>query len=82
MLSTLGSAMFLKLCVSGASSVLMYHTILVLAFAIPSGSWAYDRTRTSRGAAIGICLGATIGTIAISTLILGADYWWIYIARR
>ena len=82
MLSTLGCAMFLKLCISGASSALMFHTILVLSFAIPSGSWAYDRTRTSRGAATGICLGATIGTLVISTMLLGADYWWIYVARR
>ena len=74
--------MFLKLCVQGASSVVMFHTILVLSFAIPSGSWAFDRTRTSRGAAIGTCVGATLGTLLISSMILGADYWWIYVARR
>ena len=82
MLFTLGSAMFLKLCLHGATSVLMYHTILVLSFAIPSGSWAFDRTGSSRGAAIGTCVGATIGTLVISTMVLGVDYWWIYVARR
>ena len=80
--ATLGVALLCSLCVYGASSVNMFHMILVLSFAIPSGSLGYDRTRTSRGAAMGTCLGATIGTLMVSAMVLATDYWWIYIARN
>ena len=45
MLITLGVAMLIAIFTGGASSANMFHTILVLAFAIPGASWGYDRTK-------------------------------------
>ena len=45
MLITLWVAMLIAIFTGGASSANMFHTILVLAFAIPGASWGYDRTK-------------------------------------
>ncbi len=81
MLITLGLALFLSICTQGAASENLFHLILVLSFAIPGGSLGYDRNRTSRGVAIGTSVGAIAGTLAVSALVLTAD-WWVYMAGR
>ena len=70
MLITLGIAMLFMIFTRGASSANAFHTILVLAFAIPGASWGYDRNPTSRSAVLGLCLWATAGTIVLSTYFL------------
>ena len=51
------------------------HLLLVLAFAVPSGSFAFDRWGTRRSVVIGTCVGAIVGTILISVLVLIVDFW-------
>lgn len=66
----LSVCLLLAIYTQGASSPLASHTTLVLAFAIPGGSWGYDITQTSRGAAIGLIATAIIGTVTLSALVL------------
>ena len=47
MLVTFGVGLLAVLFTRGAPSVDAFHTILVLAFAIPGASWGYDRKPTS-----------------------------------
>jgi len=70
MLITLGVALLIALFTRGASSANLFHTILVLAFAIPGASWGYDRNPTSRSIAIGLCVWAIVGTLVLSAYIL------------
>jgi len=70
MLITLGIAMLITIFTRGASSANAFHTILVLAFAIPGASWGYDRSPTSRSVAIGLCVWATVGALVLSAYIL------------
>ena len=51
------------------------HLLLVLAFAVPAGSLACDRSHTHPSVAIGTCVGAIAGTIFISALVLIVDVW-------
>ena len=50
------------------------HLLLVLAFAVPAGSLAFDRWRTHRSVVIGTCVGAVAGTIFISMFVLIVDF--------
>ena len=70
MLITLGAAILFTIFTQGASSVNMFHTLLVLAFAIPGASWGYDRNPTSRSVAIGLCTWATVGVLVLSAYFL------------
>lgn len=70
MLITLGIALLITIFTRGASSANMFHTILVLAFAIPGASWGYDRQRTSRSLVIGLCVWATVGALVLSAYVL------------
>jgi len=42
MLATLGFAMLFAIFTRGAPSANAFHTIIVLAFAVPGASWGYD----------------------------------------
>ena len=70
MLITLWVAMQIAIFTGGASSANMFHTILVLAFAIPGASWGYDRNPTSRSVMIGLCTWAVVGALVLSGLVL------------
>ena len=50
------------------------HLLLVLAFGVPAGSLAFDRWRTHRSAVVGTCVGAVVGTLFISALVLLFDF--------
>ncbi|MEO8497289.1 MAG: hypothetical protein ABI614_19640 [Planctomycetota bacterium] len=54
------------------------HLLLVLAFAVPAGSLAYDRWHTRRSVVIGICVGAVAGTVFVSALVLIVDLWRLW----
>jgi len=70
LLTTLGIAMLFRIFNFGASSVNMFHTQLVLAFAIPGASLGYDQFGNSRGIVVGTCLSAILGTGVLSTIFL------------
>ena len=74
MLITLGVGLLAMLFTRGAPSANAFHTILVLAFAVPGASWGYDRKRTSRSVAIGLCVWAIVGTVVLSVYILARDF--------
>ena len=75
MLVTLGIAMLVSIFTYGASSVTMFHTILVLAFAIPGASWGYDCKPTSRSVALWLCVWATVGTLVMSAYVLMRGFY-------
>ena len=70
LLLTLGAGILLSIFTYGSTSANMFHSLLVLAFAIPGASWGYDITRTSRGLVVGCCASAVIGTVVLSTFFL------------
>ena len=70
MLFTLGIALLITLFTRGAPSANIFHTVLVLAFAIPGASWGYDRNPTSRSVAVGLCIWACVGTLVLSAYVL------------
>jgi len=70
MLVMLGIALLITIFTNGAPSANIFHTVLVLAFAIPGASWGYDRNPTSRSAAIGLCVWAIVGTLVLSAYVL------------
>lgn len=74
MLITLGVGLLITLFTRGAPSADAFHAVLVLAFAIPGASWGYDRKRTSRSVAIGLCVWAIVGTVVLSAYILIRDF--------
>ncbi len=49
------------------------HLLLVLAFAVPAGSLAFDRWHTNRSIVIGTCVGAIAGTVFVSAVALIVD---------
>jgi hypothetical protein len=77
MLSVLGSALICGLFTSGGMAPVAAHTILVLAFAIPGGSLGYDVGRSSRSAAVGVCLASVAGTVALGAAVLIVDWWTV-----
>jgi hypothetical protein len=50
------------------------HLLLVLAFAAPAGSLAFDCWHTHRSVVIGTCVGAIAETIFLSALVLVVDF--------
>jgi hypothetical protein len=78
LLATMGFAVLCGLFTSRGLSAAFFHTLLVLAFAIPGGSYGFDVARSSRGTAVGTCVAAVAGTLLISAVVLIADlcrYW-------
>ena len=75
MLAVMGCAMLVAVFTTRVWSVDVAHLLLVLAFAIPGGSLAYDYRRTSRSIVIGTCLAATVGTCLLAVLVLIVDSW-------
>ena len=75
MLAMLSCAILCSLFTTGGWDVDVAHLLLVLAFAIPGGSLAYDLRGTSRSAAVGTCIAAVLGTCLLSALVLIADLW-------
>jgi len=80
MLAITGTGLLLALFVSLRVTATVGHLLLVLAFAIPSGSYGYDIGGTSRSAFIGTVIGAIGGTIAISVFVLALDFWRLWIS--
>ncbi|MEM8680940.1 MAG: hypothetical protein AAGF97_16465 [Planctomycetota bacterium] len=70
LLITLGIAMLVMIFSRGAASASVFHTVLVLAFAIPGASWGYDRQPSSRSAAVGLCVWAITGSLVVSAYAL------------
>ena len=73
MLVTFGVGLLAVLFTRGAPSVDAFHTILVLAFAIPGASWGYDRKPTSGSIVFGLCVWAVVGVV-LSSYILIRDF--------
>lgn len=62
--------MLVSIFTYGASSANSFHTMLVLAFAIPGASIGYDVNHKSRSAVIGCCVSAVVGTVLLSAFVL------------
>jgi hypothetical protein len=78
MLAITGVGLLLALIVSLRVTPTVGHLLLVLAFAIPSGSYGYDIGGSSRSAVVGTVVGAIGGTIAISVFVLALDFWRLW----
>ncbi len=59
---------------TSVGSAVTAHTILVLAFAIPGGSYGYDVGGTSRSMAIGTVAAAIGGSLLLSVVVLAIDF--------
>ena len=77
MLTVLGVSLLCALFTTRGWNAGLAHLLLVLAFAAPAGSWAFDRRGTHRSAVVGTCLGAVLGTACISGLVLALDLIWL-----
>lgn len=74
LLLTLGFGILFSIFNFGAQSANAFHTLLVLAFAIPGASWGYDVSPSSRDAAIGCCVSAIAGTVLLSAFVLAGGF--------
>jgi hypothetical protein len=74
LLATMGFAMLCGLFTSRGWNATVFHTLLVLAFAIPGGSYGFDIGRSSRSAAIGTSIAAVAGTLVVSAVVLILDF--------
>ena len=79
LLATFGFAMLCGLFTSRGMNADLFHALLVLAFAIPGGSYGFDVTRTSRGIAVGSSVAAVAGTVLVSALILTLDFCELFL---
>jgi hypothetical protein len=79
LLATFGFATLCGLFTSRGLSADLFHALLVLAFAIPGGSYGFDVTRSSRGIAVGSSVAAVMGTVLISALILTLDFCELFL---
>ena len=75
LLATMGFAILCGLFTSRGvgMSAEVVHTLLVLAFAIPGGSYGYDVGDSGRSAAVGTCVAAVVGTLVVSAIVLIPD---------
>jgi len=78
MLAMLGGSILCALFTTGGWDPNFGHLLLVLAFAMPAGSWAFDVYGTERAAAWGTCAGAIFGTVCVSVLALTVDLIWLF----
>ncbi len=74
LLVTAGFAVLCGLFTSGGMNATLFHTLLVLAFAIPGGSYGFDVGRSSRSVAIGTSIAAVAGTLLVSAIVLILDF--------
>ncbi len=77
MLTVLGFAMLCALFTCGGVPRLVGHTALVLAFAIPGGSFGFDIGRSSRSVVVGVCVASVAGTLVLGASVLVADWWLV-----
>ena len=73
MLTVTGFAILCGVFAAHGINATMAHLLLVLAFAIPGGSYGYDLGRSSRNVAVGTSVAAVVGTIALSARVLIVD---------
>ena len=78
LLATMGFAIFCGLSTPCGLSETAIHTLLVLAFAIPGGSYGYDVRPSSRGIAVGASVAAVAGTLTVSAIVLIEDFYRFY----
>ncbi|MDA1051724.1 MAG: hypothetical protein O3C40_14740 [Planctomycetota bacterium] len=74
LLAMMGISVLCALFTTGGRNADVAHLLLVLSFAVPAGSLAFDRWHTDRSVVIGTCIGAVVGTIFISALVLIVDF--------
>ena len=79
LLATFGFATLCGLFTSRGLSADFFHALLVLAFAIPGGSYGFDVTRSSRGVAVGSSVAAVAGTVLVSAIILTLDFCELFL---
>ena len=77
LLIVLGFAMLCALFTCGGVTPVLGHTVLVLAFAIPGGSYGYDIGRSSRSIAVGVCIASVVGTLVLGASVLVVDWWLV-----
>jgi hypothetical protein len=75
LLAVTGLSMLCGLLTMRGMPEVVIHTLLVLAFAIPSGSYGYDIGRSSRSVVVGTSVGAVGGTVFVSAAVLIMDLW-------
>ena len=78
LLATAGFAILCGLFTSRGLDATLVHTLLVLAFAIPGGSYGYDVGGSSRSVAVGTSVAAVAGTLLVSAMVLLEDLWRFY----
>jgi hypothetical protein len=79
LLSVMGFAILCGLFTSRGLNVTLFHTLLVLAFAIPGGSYGFDVGRSSRSVAVGTSVAAVVGTLSICGAVLILDLYTLLI---
>ena len=77
LLGMMGVSLLCALFTTGGWDANAAHLLLVLAFAIPAGSLAYDRRPTHHSAVVGTCVGAVAGAGMISVIVLALDFWQV-----
>ena len=78
LLATMGFAILCGLFTSSGLDPTLAHTLLVLAFAVPGGSYGFDVGRSSRSVALGTSVSAVAGTLLVAAVVLIPDlcrYW-------
>jgi hypothetical protein len=73
LLTVMGFAVLCGLFTSRGLNATLFHTLLVLAFAIPGGSYGYDVGRSSRSVAVGTSVAAVAGTVWVCASVLLLD---------
>jgi hypothetical protein len=74
LLATMGFAILCGLFTSRGWNATVFHTLLVLSFAIPGGSYGFDIGRSSRSVAIGTSVAAVAGTLFVCAVVLILDF--------
>jgi hypothetical protein len=74
-LTMTGLSVFCGLFTMRGLPEVVIHTLLVLAFAVPGGSYGYDIGRSSRSIVVGTSVGAVAGTVLVSAAVLIMDLW-------
>ncbi|MCA9120115.1 MAG: hypothetical protein H6822_23675 [Planctomycetaceae bacterium] len=75
LLATMGCSTLCALFTTRAWSADAAHLLLVLSFAVPPASLAFDIGGTRRSVVLGMCVGAIVGTLLISAVVLVVDFW-------
>jgi hypothetical protein len=75
LLTVMGFAILCGLFTSGGLNATLAHTLLVLAFAIPGGSYGFDVGRSSRSVVVGTSVAAVVGTVSVCAAVLVLDLY-------